>query len=101
MKIAFENGSTLDINKNSNNSIRGKRSKQLEQIQKTWQELYDSLSKEDFFNLFIECLDQKTKLENVLQEIESLTRNPREYEPSYYTINHITRKALDNKGENT
>jgi ribosomal protein S9 len=30
-----------------------------------------------------------------LKEIESLTRNPREYEPSYYTINHIARTALN------
>lgn len=29
-----------------------------------------------------------------LKEIESLTRNPREYEPSLYTINHIARTAI-------
>lgn len=29
-----------------------------------------------------------------LEEIASLTQNPREYEPSLYTLNHIARKAL-------
>ncbi|MDM5298137.1 hypothetical protein QUF51_08190 [Bacillus pumilus] len=34
------------------------------------------------------------KLKDALIEIDSLTRNPREYEPSLYTINHIVREAL-------
>lgn len=46
---------------------------QLEQMRIVWNELYDSLGKEALFDLLI----------------ESLTRNPKEYEPSYYTINHI------------
>jgi hypothetical protein len=68
--------------------------KKLEEMQKTWQGLNDSLTKEHLFNLLMECIEQKYKLENALKEIESLTRNPREYEPSYYTINHIARSAI-------
>lgn len=37
------------------------------------------------------------QLEQSLKEIESITRNPREYEPSYYSINHIARKVLETK----
>lgn len=50
----------------------------------------------NMFHLHI-TWDDKPKYETIataLKEIESLTRNPREYEPSYYTINHIARVAL-------
>ncbi|MEM5592795.1 hypothetical protein AAHH67_15500 [Niallia circulans] len=40
-------------------------------------------------------LTQKEILINALKEIEALTRNPREYEPSYYSINHIAREAIE------
>lgn len=53
------------------------------------------------FNLIIEWNDESVQYEtlfNALKEIESLTRNPKEYEPSYYSINHIARTAL-NKNE--
>jgi len=42
--------------------------------------------------------DQKEVLLKALKEIESLTRNPREYEPSYYTINHIAKEAINRVG---
>ena len=35
------------------------------------------------------------KLLSALKEIESLTRNPKEYEPSTYSINHIAREAIN------
>lgn len=42
--------------------------------------------------------NQNKILLKTLKEIESLTRNPREYEPSYYTINHIARDAINRVG---
>lgn len=99
MKITLENGSVVDFPYSTNN-VRGARSKQLEDSQKVWQGLYDSLSKGQLFNLLMECIEakeQNDKLTNTLKEIESLTRNPKEYEPSYYTINHIARTALQIK----
>jgi len=50
------------------------------------------------FYLTIEWNDETVKYDalfNALKEIESLTRNPKEYEPSIYTINHIARTALN------
>ncbi|WP_137743301.1 hypothetical protein [Robertmurraya siralis] len=64
----------------------------------TLQEIYEELSKGDLFNLLTEAISQKEKAINALKEIESLTMNPREYEPSIYSINHIARVALNKKG---
>lgn len=61
----------------------------------TLQEIYEGLSKGDLFNLLTEAVSQKEKAINALKEIETLTRNPREYEPSIYTINHIARIVLN------
>jgi hypothetical protein len=44
-----------------------------------------------------ELIDMVESYKSALKEIESLTLNPREYEPSYYTINHIARNALENE----
>lgn len=107
MKITLENGSVVDFPYSTNN-VRGTRTKQLEDSQKVWQGLYDSLSKRQLFNLLMECIEMKeqsnknnakltmiiTMQKDALKEIESLTRNPREYGPSIYTLNHIARKGL-------
>ncbi len=39
-------------------------------------------------------------MRDTLKQIESWTRNPREYEPSLYTINHVCREALNLIGGN-
>lgn len=35
------------------------------------------------------------RLREALKEIKSMTINPREYQPSYYTLNHTARQALE------
>lgn len=35
------------------------------------------------------------KYEEALEEVKSLTTNPREYQPSYHTLHHIARIALE------
>lgn len=39
-------------------------------------------------------MKEATSYKNALEEIASLTQNPKEYEPSLYTLNHIARNAL-------
>ena len=40
-------------------------------------------------------IEENKKLREALSQIESWTRNPREYEPSLYTLHHICKNALE------
>jgi hypothetical protein len=48
----------------------------------------------DQIDWLIQQAELKERYEKIFKEIKSLTNNPREYEPSYYTLNHIARNAL-------
>lgn len=45
------------------------RIKRLEEIQKTWQGLYDNLNKEQLFELLMECISIKNKYDDIPPEI--------------------------------
>jgi hypothetical protein len=42
-------------------------------------------------------LDEVERLRGALEQIESMSRNPREYMPSMYSLNHIARQALEGR----
>ena len=74
-----------------------------ETLQESYPNGYKSIVIQEVIGSIFEKLQPSTieksdKLTNALREIEALTRNPKEYEPSYYTINHIARTVLNKKG---
>lgn len=74
--------------------------KEVERLQKDveyWRNL--SISQREDADAEVDYLELKIqRLREALETIETWTRNPREYEPSYSSINHTARQALEGVG---